>query len=53
MVAILGRMSAYTGQTITWEDALASKEVLAPSPLEWNMKLEMPPVPVPGRTKFV
>ena len=30
MVAIMGRMAAYTGQTITWEDAINSKEVLAP-----------------------
>ncbi len=54
MVAILGRMSAYTGQTITWEDALASKENLHPAePLDFKMKLPMPPVPMPGRTKFV
>jgi hypothetical protein len=54
MVAIMGRMSAYTGQTITWEDAINSKEDLRPKEkLEWNMKLETPPVPIPGRTKFV
>src|SRR5688572_7342562 len=28
MIAILGRMVAYTGQTITWEQALNSNEVL-------------------------
>jgi len=54
MVAIMGRMSAYTGQTITWEDAVNSKEDLRPKQkLDWNMKLETPPVPIPGRTKFV
>jgi myo-inositol 2-dehydrogenase/D-chiro-inositol 1-dehydrogenase len=53
MVAIMGRMAAYTGQKITWEDAINSKEILAPSDkLEWNMKLETPPVAIPGRTKF-
>ena len=54
MVAIMGRMSAYTGQTITWEDAINSKEDLRPQEkLTWDMKLETPPVPIPGRTKFV
>jgi predicted dehydrogenase len=53
MVAVLGRMAAYTGQQITWEDAIASKESLAPQgPLDMKMKLETPPVAIPGRTKF-
>jgi len=30
LMAIMGRMSAYTGRAITWQEALASKEVLAP-----------------------
>ena len=30
MVGIMGRMAAYTGKTITWEQALNSTEVLAP-----------------------
>ena len=50
---IMGRMAAYTGQVITWEDALNSKESLAPEgPLDMKMKLETPPVAIPGRTKF-
>jgi predicted dehydrogenase len=53
MVAIMGRMAAYTGQTVTWEDAVNSKESLRPAEkLEWNMKLDTPPVAIPGRTKF-
>ncbi len=53
MVAILGRMAGYTGQQITWEDAIKSEETLAPKePLDWNMKLATPPVAIPGRTKF-
>jgi hypothetical protein len=36
-----------------WEDAINSKEDLRPKePLDWNMKLDTPPVPIPGRTKF-
>ncbi len=54
MVAIMGRMSAYTGQTITWEEACNSKETLYPQePLDFKMNLPTPPVPMPGRTKFV
>ena len=52
MVGIMGRMAAYTGQTITWEDAIASKESLRPEgPLTWDMKLPTPPVAIPGRTR--
>jgi predicted dehydrogenase len=52
MSAIMGRMSAYTGQELTWEQALNSKEVLMPENLAWDMKLPEPPLPVPGTTKF-
>jgi predicted dehydrogenase len=50
--AIMGRMSAYTGRRITWNDALKSKDMLAPVELEklkWDMKLKEPPLPIPGR----
>ena len=36
LAAILGRMAAYTGQTITWEQALASQETLLPAKLDPN-----------------
>jgi len=52
LMAIMGRMAAYTGQTITWEQALNSKENLAPA-LDWNGKLPTPPVAMPGKTPFV
>lgn len=51
MVGIMGRMAGYTGKVVTWEDAIGSKEVLAPAQkLEWNMKLDVPAIPMPGRT---
>ena len=54
MVGILGRMAAYTGQVVLWEDAIKAKESLAPKePLDWDMKLSTPEVPIPGRTKIV
>ncbi len=52
MIAIMGRMACYTGKVITWEEALASTESLAPEKLDWNGTYEVPPVAVPGRTKF-
>ena len=52
MVGILGRMAAYTGQPVTWEDAIKSKEVLGPDKLDWKMALPVQPVAMPGRTKF-
>ncbi len=53
MLAIMGRMAAYTGQEITWDQAMNSQESLMPPDLDWNMKLDVPPVAMPGKTKFV
>lgn len=53
LTAIMGRMAAYTGQKITWDMALNSKEDLMPKDLKWDTKLVVGPVPVPGKTKFV
>ncbi len=52
LTAIMGRMAAYTGQEITWEQALNSQENLWPGDLAWNMKIGVGPVPVPGKTQF-
>lgn len=52
LMAIMGRMAAYTGAEVTWEQALNSKESLVPEKLDWNMKLPIPPMAVPGKTKI-
>ncbi len=52
LTAVMGRMSAYTGQEITWEQALNSQEDLMPEKLEFG-PLAVPPVAVPGKTKFI
>lgn len=52
LTAIMGRMSAYTGQEISWEQALNSQEDLMPAKLEFG-PLPVAPVAVPGQTKFV
>lgn len=53
MVAIMGRMAGYTGQMITWEDAMNSKENLFPANMTWNTPVTIPPVALPGITKLV
>ena len=53
LMAIMGRMAAYTGQEITWEQALGSQEKLSPDNLDWNMKLPIAPMAMPGKTRFV
>jgi myo-inositol 2-dehydrogenase/D-chiro-inositol 1-dehydrogenase len=53
LLAIMGRMAAYTGQEVTWEEALNSQEVLFPARLEWNMTHPVPPMPRPGITKLI
>jgi predicted dehydrogenase len=52
LMAIMGRLSAYTGQTVTWEQALASELDLSPPEYAWGAR-EVAPVARPGVTKFV
>lgn len=53
LLAIMGRTAAYTGQLVTWELALRSKEDLSPPRYDWDVRLPDPPVGVPGVTKLV
>jgi predicted dehydrogenase len=53
LMGIMARMAAYTGQEITWDMAWNSKERLVPDRLDWNTKIELPPLARPGRTKFL
>ena len=53
LTAIMGRMAAYTGQNVTWEQALNSQEGLMPSKLDWDSPLAVAPVPMPGKTELV
>jgi predicted dehydrogenase len=52
LMAIMGRMATYTGQEITWDMAMKSKEDLTPPAYEFG-PLPVPPVARPGVTKFV
>ncbi len=51
LLAIMARMAAYSGQTITWEQALNSQQKLGPETLAWG-DAPLDPVPVPGQTRF-
>ncbi|MBA4191397.1 MAG: oxidoreductase [Planctomycetaceae bacterium] len=53
LLAIMGRMAAYTGQQITWKMALESKEDLSPPKWDWDAPLPEPAISIPGVTKFV
>lgn len=60
MMAIMGRMATYTGQRITWEEAINSGEALVPSAYTWDATPPIVPdeqgrypVAIPGITKFV
>jgi len=48
LTAIMGRNSAYTGKTITWDDAMNDPVSLMPAKLEWG-PMPTPPVPMPGQ----
>jgi predicted dehydrogenase len=53
LMGILGRMAAYTGKRVTWEQALNSKEDLMPPKLDMSASLPVPPVARPGYTPLV
>ncbi len=51
LLAIMGRDAAYSGQEITWDQALNSTVSLLPPVMDMNAKFEAPGLAVPGRTK--
>ena len=53
LVAIMGRMATYTGQKVTWEQALNSKESLSPDGYTWGSKPPKSEIAIPGVTKLI
>ena len=51
LTAIMGRMAAYSGGVVTWEQALNSKVEQMPANLTLDSKIEVGAVPVPGKYK--
>ncbi len=52
LLAIMGRMATYTGQEVTWQQALQSKEKLGPSEYQWG-DIPTPPIAQPGVTRLI
>ncbi|HZZ77648.1 MAG TPA: Gfo/Idh/MocA family oxidoreductase [Gemmataceae bacterium] len=52
LTAIMGRMAAYTGKEVTWEQALNSQQTLMPERLTWDTRMPVPAVAVPGVTEL-
>ncbi len=53
LLAIMGRMATYTGQEVTWEQAMNSQEDLSPERYEWDAKPPHSTVATPGVTQLV
>ena len=52
LLAIMGRMASYTGQEITWDQAMNSTEDLSPPSYQWGTAPEVV-IARPGITRFV
>jgi predicted dehydrogenase len=50
LTAIMGRMAGYSGQAVTWDDALNSQEALMPEDFSLASTIPVPPVAMPGQT---
>ena len=51
LLSIMGRHAAYSGQQVTWDQALNSEVSLVPNPMDWNGKHEVPGLAIPGQSK--
>lgn len=51
MLGIMGRQAAYTGQAVTWQQAMTSEEDLNPEPWAWGER-NAHRIPIPGKTRL-
>ncbi|WP_435018709.1 Gfo/Idh/MocA family protein [Tundrisphaera sp. TA3] len=51
LLALMGRMAAYTGEVITWDKAMNSQEALVPKEFAWG-DAPHAAIPIPGIHKF-
>jgi predicted dehydrogenase len=52
MTCIMGREAAYSGEKITWDMIMKSQQDLTPKSFDYDLKMDVPPLPVPGIYKF-
>lgn len=53
MTCIMARESAYSGMKVTWDQIMASQLDLQPKSFDYDLKMEIPPLPVPGTYKLI
>src|SRR5205823_6168441 len=53
LMAIQARMAAYTGQIVTWDQAMNSRENLAPAEYTWDARPPASEVARPGVTRLI
>jgi len=53
MTTIMAREAAYSGLEITWDMIMNSKQDLQPKQFDYKLKMDVPPLPVPGQYKFI
>jgi predicted dehydrogenase len=53
MLAVMGRMCTYTGQTLKWDQCFNSQERLGPETYQWTDDVPASEVAIPGKRKFV
>ena len=53
MTCIMARESAYSGQELTWDMMMKSQLDLQPKKFDYDLKMDVPPLPVPGVYKFI
>lgn len=53
LMAVLGRMATYTGQKVTWQQAMDSQEDLSPASYDWDAQPPISEIAIPGSTKLV
>jgi predicted dehydrogenase len=51
MIGIMGRMAAYSGQTLTWEECINSEDRLGPTEYAWTDEVPLDEVSIPGRKR--
>lgn len=53
LMALMGRMAAYSGKEVTWEEAMNSNWKIVPDNLAWDMDLPINPLALPGQTRMM
>ena len=53
MTCVMAREAAYSGREITWEMMMSSPLDLQPKTFGYDVKMDVPPLPVPGEYQFI